>query len=51
MIKKMASPAAVTDADTQAAGGTSRRSHRDPMTSENTSSVTRIDCTSDSRPL
>ena len=51
MIKKMASPREVTDAAAQAAGTTSRRNQTDPMTSENTSSVTKIDCTTDNRPL
>ena len=51
MIKKMARPADVTDADAQAAGATRRPNHKDPITSENTSSLTRIDCTTDSCPL
>ena len=40
----------VTDAEIHAAGTTSRRNHSRPITRENTSSVTRIVCTTDSVP-
>jgi hypothetical protein len=50
ITRNTASPAEVTPAEAQAAGTTSRRSHSRPMTNENTSSVTRIDCTTDNRP-
>ena len=51
ITRKTARPPDVTDADTQAVVLTPRRSHSTPITSENTNSSTRIDCTTESRPL
>lgn len=50
-IRNTARPTEVTEADAHAAGFTARRNQTRPSTSENTSSVTRIDCTTDMRPL
>src|SRR4051794_33916637 len=50
MIRKTASPAEARAAEAQAADGTWTRNHNRPMTSKNTSSEIRIDCTTDSRP-
>jgi len=48
--KKIARPRLTTDADAHAAARTGRRSHTRPITKEKTSSVTRMVCTTDSRP-